>query len=67
MTDEAALYPVRADLAAAHARAWDRLARAGTWLDGPTRIRVGPSRPGTRRAVRAAQGSAVALRGRGHA
>jgi hypothetical protein len=40
MTDEASPYPVRADLVAAHARAWDRLARAGTWLDGPTRIRV---------------------------
>jgi hypothetical protein len=40
MTDEASPYPVRADLAAAQARAWERLARPGTWLDGPTRIRV---------------------------
>jgi alkylhydroperoxidase family enzyme len=40
MTDEVSPYPVRADLAAAQARAWDRLARAGTWLDGPTRIRI---------------------------
>jgi hypothetical protein len=40
MTDETSPYPVRADLSAAHARAWDRLARPGTWLDGSTRIRV---------------------------
>src|SRR5579863_8287984 len=40
MTEEASPYPVRADLAAAHARAWERLAHAGTWLDGATRIRV---------------------------
>src|SRR5271168_3422694 len=40
MTDEPSPYPVRADLAAAQARVWDRLARAGTWLDGPTRIRI---------------------------
>jgi hypothetical protein len=40
MTDETSPHRVRADLAAAHARVWDRLARAGTWLDGPTRIQV---------------------------
>jgi len=40
MTDETSPYSVRADLVAAHARAWDRLARPGTWLDGPTRIWV---------------------------
>jgi hypothetical protein len=40
MTEGTSSYPVRLDLAAAHARAWDRLAHAGTWLDGPTRIRV---------------------------
>jgi alkylhydroperoxidase family enzyme len=33
-------YTVRDDLAAAHARVWDRLAEAGTWLDGETRIQV---------------------------
>jgi hypothetical protein len=33
-------FQVRADLEAAHRRAWERLARAGTWLDGATRIRV---------------------------
>lgn len=32
--------PVRVELEAAHRRVWERLARAGTWLDGPTRIRV---------------------------
>jgi len=31
---------VREDLTAAHGRAWDRLASAGSWLDGATRIRV---------------------------
>lgn len=40
MSYEGSPYPVRADLAAAHARAWDRLARPGTWLDGLTRIRI---------------------------
>jgi alkylhydroperoxidase family enzyme len=40
MSDEGSPYPVRADLAAAQARAWDRLARPGTWLDGATRVRV---------------------------
>jgi hypothetical protein len=39
-TDEAPPYPVRAELVGAHARVWDRLARAGTWLDGRTRVRV---------------------------
>jgi hypothetical protein len=37
---DGAPFPVRADLEAAHCRAWERLARPGTWLDGPTRIRV---------------------------
>lgn len=36
----AAPFKVREDLEAAHQRAWARLARAGTWLDGATRIRV---------------------------
>jgi alkylhydroperoxidase family enzyme len=36
----ASSYPIREDLAAAHARAWAHLARAGTWLDGATRVRV---------------------------
>jgi hypothetical protein len=37
---DGAPFAVRADLADAHRRAWDRLARAGTWLDGPARIKV---------------------------
>lgn len=37
---EASPYMVRDDLVAAHARVWDRLAEAGTWLDGETRIQV---------------------------
>ena len=37
---EGSPYPVRADLAAAHARAWERLGRPGTWLDGAARLRV---------------------------
>ncbi|NKB57570.1 MAG: hypothetical protein GKS00_14685 [Alphaproteobacteria bacterium] len=33
-------YPVRGDLAAAHRRGWERLAAAGTWWDGATRIAI---------------------------
>jgi hypothetical protein len=33
-------YVIREDLVAAHERAWDRLARAGTWLDGATRVAI---------------------------
>ena len=32
--------PIRTDLIAAHRRAWERLARAGTWLDGAERVAV---------------------------
>jgi hypothetical protein len=32
--------PIRADLAAAHARAWARIARPGTWWDGPARVAI---------------------------
>jgi hypothetical protein len=32
--------PIRADLAAAHARAWERIARPGTWWDGPARVAI---------------------------
>jgi hypothetical protein len=31
---------VRADILAAHKVAWDRIARAGTWFDGATRIAI---------------------------
>jgi alkylhydroperoxidase family enzyme len=31
---------IRQDLVAAHERVWERLGRAGTWLDGATRIAV---------------------------
>src|SRR5258708_34768565 len=37
---DGAPFAVRAELEAAHQRVWDRLERAGTWLDGPTRILV---------------------------
>jgi alkylhydroperoxidase family enzyme len=37
---DGAPFVVRVELEAAHRRVWDRLACAGTWLDGPTRIRV---------------------------
>lgn len=33
-------YPVRADLAAAHAGAWERLSKAGTWLTAEERVAV---------------------------
>jgi hypothetical protein len=32
--------PIRADLAAAHARAWERIARPGTWWDGTARVAI---------------------------
>ena len=37
---ETSPYVIRDDLVAAHRRVWDRLAKAGTWLDGTTRIQV---------------------------
>lgn len=37
---DGAPFRVRDDLTAAHRRAWDRLASAGTWLDGRTRVAV---------------------------
>ncbi len=37
---DGAPFAVRVELEAAHQRVWDRLERAGTWLDGPTRIWV---------------------------
>jgi hypothetical protein len=53
-------FAVRGELAAAHQRAWDRLARAGTWLDGPTRIRVAAeTRHAPRCALCAAQKAAL--------
>lgn len=33
-------FAIRKDLAAAHGRVWNRIANAGTWLDGATRVRV---------------------------
>lgn len=35
---EAAPFPVREDLAAAHRRAWERIARPGTWWTGEERV-----------------------------
>lgn len=35
-----AAVPVRGDLPAAHARAWDRLARPGTWWSGAERVAI---------------------------
>jgi hypothetical protein len=32
--------PIRADLAAAHSRAWERIARPGTWWDGSARVAI---------------------------
>ena len=32
--------PIRKDLAAAHARAWARIARPGTWWDGAARVAI---------------------------
>jgi hypothetical protein len=33
-------FPIRDDLAAAHARAWARIARPGTWWDGAERVAI---------------------------
>jgi hypothetical protein len=33
-------YPIRDDLAAAHTRAWTRVARPGTWWDGTERVAI---------------------------
>jgi hypothetical protein len=33
-------FPIRDDLAAAHARAWSRIARPGTWWDGAARVAI---------------------------
>jgi hypothetical protein len=35
-----ATFKVRDDIAVAHQRAWDRIARAGAWLDGRTRVAI---------------------------
>jgi hypothetical protein len=38
--DASELYPIRADLRAAHARVWARIARPGTWWDGAARVAI---------------------------
>ena len=43
--------PIRDDLAAAHARAWARIARPGTWWDGAARVAIAAE---TRNATRCA-------------
>ena len=35
-----AFHPIRDDLSAAHARAWTRIARPGTWWDGNARVAI---------------------------
>jgi hypothetical protein len=40
MSYEQSAYEVRGDLAAAHARAWERLSRQGTWLNAAERISI---------------------------
>lgn len=40
MSELYASAPIRADLAAAHARAWERIGRPGTWLDAARRIAI---------------------------
>jgi hypothetical protein len=37
---EAAALPIRDDLAAAHRRVWDHIARPGTWFDAATRVAI---------------------------
>ena len=38
--DASTPYPIRDDLSAAHARAWARIARPGTWFDGAARVAI---------------------------
>ena len=59
---------IRGDLAAAHDRAWERIARPGTWWDGAQRVRIAAEtrHASFMQAVPPAQGSAVARRDRGH-
>jgi hypothetical protein len=38
--DASTSYPIRDDLSAAHARAWARIARPGTWFDGTARVAI---------------------------
>jgi hypothetical protein len=52
---DASPFKVREDLAAAHRRAWKRLAGPGTWLDGVSRINVAEE-------VRHARGCALCAR-----
>ncbi len=40
LTYRASPVPIRDDLAAAHRRAWRRIAGPGTWWDGPTRVAI---------------------------
>ncbi|MBT5047794.1 MAG: hypothetical protein HOM58_04770 [Rhodospirillaceae bacterium] len=37
---ETSPYDIRDDLAEVHGRVWDRIAKAGTWLDGATRVSI---------------------------
>jgi mono/diheme cytochrome c family protein len=38
--DDASAIPIRPDIAAAQARAWERIARAGAWWDGAQRVAI---------------------------
>ncbi len=40
ISDASGPLPIRDDLAAAHARAWARIARPGTWWDGAERVAI---------------------------
>ena len=40
LTYRASPVPIRDDLAAAHRRAWRRIAQPGTWWDGATRVAI---------------------------
>jgi hypothetical protein len=44
-------FPIREDISEAHRRAWDRIARPGSWLDAKTRVSIASE---TRHAVRCA-------------
>src|SRR5438045_9675718 len=39
-SDDAAAIPIRPDIAAAQARAWERIARPGAWWDGAQRVAI---------------------------
>ena len=47
--NDSAGLPIRPDILEAHRRAWQRIARPGDWLDGPTRVAIAAESRNARR------------------